>query len=89
MFTHFVLFSLSEKVPMTADANNNNSRGRLPGTGDWEMCSRRNSVVFGGIILLFLQLHILYQCIDNLILFNITLNSNVNKSIVRAIEREK
>ena len=23
--------SLSEKIPMTADANNNNSRGRLPG----------------------------------------------------------
>ena len=39
--------SLSEKIPMTADANNNNSRGHLPGTGDREMCSRRNSVVFG------------------------------------------
>ena len=39
-------------------------------------------------LLLFL-LHILYQCIDNLILFNITLNSNLNKSIVRALEREK
>ena len=72
---------------MTADANNNNSRGRLPGTGDQEMCSRRNSVVFGRCILLFL-LHIFYQCIDNLILFFITLNTNVNKSIVRALERE-
>ena len=39
---------------MTADANNNNSWGRLPGTGDREMCSRRNSVVFGLCILLFL-----------------------------------
>ena len=72
---------------MTADANNNNSRGRLLGTGDREMCSRRNSVVFGRCILLLL-LHILYLCIDNLILFNITLNSNVNKSIVRALGRE-
>ena len=35
------------------------------------------------------MLHILYQYIDNLILFNITLNSNLNKSIVRALEREK
>ena len=39
-------------------------------------------------LLLFL-FHILYQCIDNLILFNITLNYNHNKSIVRALEREK
>ena len=73
---------------MTADANNNNSRGhsRVPVTGKCVRVETQN-FVFGGIILLFL-LHILYQCIDNLILFNITLNSNVNKSIVRALERE-
>ena len=35
------------------------------------------------------MLPILYQCIENVILFNITLNSNLNKSIVRALEREK
>ena len=72
---------------ISADANNNNPRGRLSGTGDREMCSRRNSVVFGRCILLFL-LHILYQCIDNLILFNITLTCNVNKSIFRELERK-
>ena len=31
----------------------------------------------------------LYQCIDNLILFKITLISNVKKLIFRALEREK
>ena len=46
---------------MTADANNNNSLpGPPPGYGDKEICSRRNSVVFGRCKLLFL-LHILYQ----------------------------
>ena len=72
---------------MTADANNNNSRG-LPDAGDREICSPRNSVVFGKCIVLFLM-HILYQCVDNLILFNMTLTCNVNKSIFRAREREK
>ena len=38
---------------MTADANNNIE---LPGTGDREMCSLRNSVVFGRCIVLFLLL---------------------------------
>ena len=85
---HILFCYLSEKIPMTANANNNNSRGRLPGTGDREMCSRRNSVVFRRCILLFM-LHILYQCIDNLILLIITLNSSVNKSIVRVLGREK
>ena len=67
---------------MTADANNNNSRG-LPGRPTGET----HSVVFGQCIVLFL-LHVLYHCIDNLILFNITLTCNVNKSIFRALERE-
>ena len=74
---------------MTADANNNNCRGRLPVTGK---CVHVETQLYSGDIygpLLLFLLHILYQCIDNVILFKITLNSNLNKSIVRALEREK
>ena len=45
VFTHFFLFSLSEKVPMTADANNNKSRGCLPGTGK---CVRVETQLYSG-----------------------------------------
>ena len=62
------------------------SRVDLPVTGKC-VGVETHSVVFGQRIVLFL-LHVLYHCIDNVILFNITLTCNVNKSKFRALERE-